>query len=89
MNDHSDKLDEVINESDDYYLLIDFTNSMWKFSLIDQKTEQKIQIDFHSTFNETLGICDECCRTNDECRCNKRWQYYDDVDDEYDLYNDR
>lgn len=82
-------LDDAIQESDQYYQTIAFVNSCYKFRLLDRKTEQVIQRELQDTFEDELGICDECQRTHPRCNCSHRWDRYDDRDDEYDRYNDR
>ena len=89
MTDNDSKLNEFIKETDDYYILIEFTKSTRRFTLLNYKTEQEIRQKFIDAYDETLGICDECNRTNGRCNCRTRWDRYDYDDDEYDRYHDR
>lgn len=87
MSNNEDKLDELMQNSEQYYSTQEFIRSAYRFQLIPIKTDLQIRKDLTSVFDRELGICDECQRTNDSCRCS--WRYDYDEDDEYDRYYDR
>lgn len=82
MNEHS-MLDDLLEESDQYYSVHDFIRSSYRFQLLPIKIDVAIHKELTEAYGDELGLCGECDRTKARCRCS------DDRDDEYDRYYDR